>query len=201
MARSQRPDKFRNPEIFFNELMSDYVHGAFHTNDQNVPVIYRAAVIAVDVKGGMLQNPDGQGSVKHEFDGKEIEVPATIGPKNPRNSVKARVLSDGFDQMVPDDDLMVFWPFFPEHASLPVKPGEHVYVIFEDPDFLHGLWVTKVAGHDNFNFFRGKEAYEKEKELKDSFPDSKGSKDDVTDRVAGEALASNGYLAKLFGEG
>lgn len=198
--KSQRPDKFRNPEFFFEDLVKDYTTGKFLTSEQNVPFLYRAAVIAVDVKGGQLQNPDGSGGVKHEFDGRSIEIPASVGPKNPRNSIKARVLTNGFDQVVPDDDLSVFWPFFPEHASMPIKPGEHVYVMFEDQDFLHGLWVTKVAGHENFNFFRGKEAYAKGKELKDKFGDSQSESEDIDDRKAGEALASNGYLAKLFGE-
>lgn len=112
-------------------------------------------MIGVDVEGGKLENPEAAGGVSHDFDGKKFDVPARIGPENPANSVKARVISDGHDKFVKDENLKVFWPFFPENISVPIKPGEHVYVIFEDSQMQHGLWISKIPGHEGVNYAPG----------------------------------------------
>jgi hypothetical protein len=49
-----------------------------------------------------------------------------------------------------DEDLPVFWPFF-SHDSMPVKEGEFVYVIFEDAERTHGLWMTRIAEPNKIN--------------------------------------------------
>lgn len=118
----------------------------------------RAVVLAVDVDGGKLSNPDGQGSV---VVGKET-YKAVIGPPNPQNSVKARIITKGFDRFFTDDDLGVYWPMVQnDHLSIPIKPGEHVYVMFEDEHFQHGLWLFKVSGHDDANSFQGIKSFQK----------------------------------------
>lgn len=192
-------DKFRRPEVFLGELLRKGAQGSFLERDENVPFLFRAVVAAVDVEGGKLENPDGAGSVKHTLDGNDFDVPANVGPSNPKNSLKARVISDGFDQFFHDDHLRVFWPFFPEHVALPVKPGEHVYVMFEDQDFQHGLWVSKVAGHEDVNYFRGQDSYKKQTSLSSKFGDSPEESSLNTDADAGEAKP-DGRLAKLFGD-
>lgn len=120
------------------------------------------------------------------------------------NSVKARIIADGYDQFFGLDDLRIFWPMFPEHVSIPVKPGEHVYVLFEDADFQHGLWFGKVAGHEDLNRFSGERGYMTSRELSDLFSDTSGgdSNDKIlqNDRAASEREQQDGRLAKLYGE-
>lgn len=198
-------DKFRRPELFLSELLRKSAQGRFHEVDENVPFLHRAAVVAVDVVGGKLENPGGRGNVTHSFNGRTVDVPAINGPANPKNSLKARIISDGFDQFMGDENLRVFWPFFPEHNSIPVKPGEHVYVLFEDSDFQHGLWISKIPGHEGVNFVRGESKFTPSKsESKAELFDSSRSvaSDDAdqlnTDRSAGESKIDR-RLTKLFG--
>jgi len=87
-----------------------------------------------------------------------------------------------------------------------VKPGEHVYVIFEDSEFKHGLWINKVAGHEGVNLVVGQSQY-------DSMPNGRlapkfgiagaNSADDPdnTDKFAGESSVENLKLAEKFGLG
>lgn len=195
--------KIQRPEILFNEFIRKGAQGAFRERDENVPVIFRALVIAVDVEGGKLENPDGSGQLSHDVDGKKYDVPARIGPKNPPNSIKARLLTDGLDKFVTDDNLRVFWPFFPENVSIPVKPGEHVYVMFEDEGYLHGLWVSKVAGHVGVNYSPGKLFYKQSDSgnLSGKFDDTRSATEDEKkyekDEDAAETTSGN-RLSSLF---
>jgi hypothetical protein len=201
---SQSHDKFHRPEIFLSELLQKGARGDFHERDENSTILYRATVIAVDVIGGKLQNANAAGSVTHEFNGKSINVKATHGPDNPRNSIKARVISSGHDKFTSDEDTPVFWPFFPEHMSVPIKPGEHVYVIFEDHDFQHGLWVCKIPGHEGVNFVQGEKTFKPSNadSLTSKFPDSNDAAADKdgldTDKAASECDMNQGKLASLF---
>jgi hypothetical protein len=168
-------DKFRRPELLFQEFLRKGAQGLFKERDEISPFLYRALVLAVDVEGGKLENPDASGGVSHNVNGKKFEVQARLGPKNPPNSIKARILTDGFDKFSTDENLRVFWPFFPENISVPVKPGEHVYVVFEDSHLQHGLWVTKVPGHNGVNYAPGKDYYKpvEEAPLANKFDDTK----------------------------
>lgn len=153
-------DRFRRPERFLDEFLRKGIKGGFLERGEGLPVLYRALVVGVDTEGAKLENPGGSGKVPHKIDGKSFDVPARSGPENPPNSIKARVFTDGLDRFVKDEDLRVFWPFFPESLTVPIKPGEHVYVIFEDPQKLHGLWISKVSGHTNVNYFPGADSYQ-----------------------------------------
>lgn len=194
---------FRRPELFFSELLKKSARGVLRESTDYVQFLFRAVVVAVDVEGGKLENPDADGRLTHVVDGRSFDVPARAGPTNPRNSVKARILSDGYDQFVHDDRLRVFWPFMQEHVSAPIKPGEHVYVVFEDPGMEHGLWIAKVPGHENANYFKGESSYGAvgESSLASKFDDSRGSaresEDFDTDAAAGESRP-DGRLTALF---
>jgi hypothetical protein len=87
----------------------------------NEPFLYRAVVVDIDQAGGILEK----------------------NPPNPKNSIKARIITDGMDSFLGDEDLNIFWPFFP-HDVMPLKQGEHCYVIFEDMYKRHGLWLTRI---------------------------------------------------------
>lgn len=204
MARSPlSKEKFRRPEIFLSELLKKSAQGFFREIDENNTFLYRAVVVAVDVFGGKLENTRGQGSVEHVINGKSVDTVARIGPDNPRNSIKARILTNGLDQFVGANDLKVFWPFFPEHMSIPIKPGEHVYIIFEDSEFQHGLWLTKIPGHENYNYVTGQSMYSKHSEtsLSSKFDNSQSASGDEiepTDDDSAEVLVPEEKLTKLF---
>ena len=112
-----------DPSRILNELLKDYVSGKFNTED----VLHRAVVVAVDHVGGQLE--------------------AT--PPNPQNSIKARVISNFRDKDLADSDLAVYWPVF-SHDIMPLKEGEHVYVLWEDMiEKTHGLWLTRIPEPNN----------------------------------------------------
>jgi hypothetical protein len=148
-------DWYRRPEQILAELIDKTARGEKERSQ------YRAVVIAVDLDGGKLQNPDGSGElIVKGRDGKSRSFKALIGPPNPRGSVKARILTDAFDALLEDQDLRVFWPMFPQDLSgTPATPGEHVYVMFEDVGMAHGIWITRVAGHESANSADGTESY------------------------------------------
>jgi len=75
----------------------------------------------------------------------------------PRNSILATVVSDQGAKLF--DKPAVFFPFFSPHFSLPVKPTEQVWVIYErvdgDTSSGVGFWITRRAAPlqvDDINF-------------------------------------------------
>lgn len=176
MSKIITRDSFRRPETILKDLLRRDARGLLQSAAENPQIFFRALVIAVDVEGGLLENPSAQGSLSHNFNGNKFDVAARYGPKNPPNSVKARILSDGLDKFASDENLRVFWPFFPDNSSDPIKPGEHVYVMFEDRSQNHGLWLTKVSGHDGVNYAPGQSFYKEQQNrpLSNSFDDLKG---------------------------
>jgi len=62
----------------------------------------------------------------------------------PFNSIIGRVVNDSQDLGNPS--LFVFYPLFSTHFQLPVKPGEQVFVIYEDYSGAgnsFGYWITR----------------------------------------------------------
>lgn len=198
MPSNQNLEKFRRPELFLAELLRKSATGQLLEQSSNVQLLFRATVLAVDVEGGKLENPDGAGSLSSAG----TSYAATVGPENPRNSVKARVISEGFDKFISDDGLRTFWPLFPaDHISIPVKPGEHVYVIFEDRSFEHGLWICRIPGHEGANVFKGATSFVSvDKTVAESFPDSRSSEPEFPqdDDYAGD-VSRKRDLNGLFG--
>jgi len=62
----------------------------------------------------------------------------------PYNSIIARVITNSQDLGHPS--LHIFYPMFPSHFQLPVKPGEQVLIIYEDyykTGNSSGYWLTR----------------------------------------------------------
>lgn len=62
-----------------------------------------------------------------------------------RNSIIAQKVLDGVSGTEPP---MFLFPFFPSHLSLPVKPGEHVWVMFEHTNARQteiGYWMCRIT--------------------------------------------------------
>ncbi len=120
-----------NPERVLSNLLRDYTEGKLDDGR----FLFRASVVAIDTVGGQFES----------------------NPANPKHSIKARIITDGYDSYTSDDDLTVFWPMFP-FVSYPLKEREHVYVIFEDERKECGLWLTRIpepADIDSKNFTAG----------------------------------------------
>ena len=114
--------EMRNPDKILSNLINDYVEGVF----DDYRWLHRAVVLRIDYIGGQFEtNPD-----------------------NPKGSIIARRVSDGADRYTSNEDLGTYYPFFPFGLS-PVKEGEHVYVMFEDEDEEHGLWITRIPEPKN----------------------------------------------------
>lgn len=67
----------------------------------------------------------------------------------PRNSLIARIVAGaGGSASV---TKMLCYPFFPSHMSMPVKPGEQVWVMSESPGGKnpHGYWICRVTEPDH----------------------------------------------------
>jgi len=152
-------NKFRRPELIFQDILRKGAQGLFVERSELTPLLQRALVLGVDVDGGKLENPQGSGNISHEINGNTINIKARLGPENPPNSIKARIISNGQDKFSSDSTLKVFWPFFPEGISVPIKPGEHVYVLFEDTEMQHGLWISKIPGHVGSNYTPGEDFF------------------------------------------
>lgn len=74
----------------------------------------------------------------------------------PRNSIVARVISGAADKR--NSTINVFYPAM-SHTHQPLKPGEQVWVFFEDPQTSdQGFWLSRIAEPvdiDDPNFTHG----------------------------------------------
>ena len=75
---------------------------------------------------------------------------ANLLSKMPRKSIAATVISEGEGWDNPDEDkprAEIFYPLFP-HLTLPVKPGEQVWVVYEmlaRKRASKGYWIGRIA--------------------------------------------------------
>lgn len=64
----------------------------------------------------------------------------------PRNAIIGRRVMGG--DSTASEKVMVLYPFFPPHMALPAKAGEHVWVMFENPDAKSndlGYWFCRIV--------------------------------------------------------
>src|SRR3990172_5250113 len=137
MRRATRQRDILFPQRILSNLIRDYQEGRLDSNR----LLYVAVVKEIDMVGGKLE---------------------ATKPKNPKNSIKARIITNNYYSFLRDEDLPVFWPFF-SHDKSPIKEGEHVYVIFEDERKQRGLWVTRAPEPletDNKNYSAGVKKYQ-----------------------------------------
>lgn len=148
-------DKYRRPTISFTELFIAGANGTFRERGEYSQFMFKALVVAMDTQGGKLETPNGTpegGALVQQVQYPNGKVDSytvissdgkvNVGPRNPKNSVKARIISDGSDDFVDDDDLRVYWPLLPGIDN--PTAGEVVYVIFEDETMKHGLWLCRA---------------------------------------------------------
>jgi len=96
----------------------------------------------------------------------------------PRNSVICRLTTNNRGKI--DNSDYVCFPFFSSHFMMPVKAGEQIWVIFEQPDILteRPYWMSRISGPisvEDANFTH----------LDRRFQTSKSKDDDQTDDGSG----------------
>ena len=64
----------------------------------------------------------------------------------PQNSVVVRRISGGLDKVA--DSYALCYPFFSSHISMPVKPAETVWIIFDRAQKNIGYWLSRVHGDE-----------------------------------------------------
>ena len=169
MKRQTRPRDIFFPDRIISNMIRDYQEGRL----DNSRFLYQAVVIEVDSDGGKFEKDP---------------------PRNPRNSIKARIITNSYSSFLSDENLPIFWPLF-SHDKMPINEGEHVYVLFEDEKRQRGIWLTRSPEPletDNKNYSKGIEKYkinhpqvtEKDVQGLDSPPSpTKLSKDTVVEDV------------------
>ena len=147
---TSQKNRYDRPTQAFAEIMTHAMRGNLIEEGDYVPFMFRAFVYAIDTIGGRLENKDATFPANPvtttivNKDGKKTTYRPKVmrGPKNPPDSLKARIIGNNIDQFVANDDLRTYWPMFPGLCS--PSPGELVYVVFEDSTRKHGLWLSKV---------------------------------------------------------
>jgi hypothetical protein len=140
-SRKITQDDLANPSGILGKLINDYIERRFDPQ----PPLRKVVVIDVDLVGGQI-TPEGE-------------------PLNPKNSILGKLLDDT-DNTGTDSDYQTFWPMFP-HDMMPIKPGEHAYVMSDAFGDRSGVWVCRIPQPlsvdntpiDNKNFVDGTAQY------------------------------------------
>lgn len=109
----------------------DYLQGG------SAPTLQRAVVVDVIFDPTSLTNDQMNGLENKVANPEMVEG-------MPFNSIIGRVITNSQDLGHPS--LHVFYPMFPTHFQLPVKPGEQVLIIYEDYSGTgnsFGYWLTR----------------------------------------------------------
>jgi hypothetical protein len=170
------------PELYWPDLMKRFAQDRIMMRGDGISFLMRARVVAVDKEGGRLENPRGEGNGIEVFSralGKTITYAPAVGPKNPKYTVRARIIDDHANSITSDDALYNFWP---KHSDAPdVDVDEYVYVFFEDADRRHGVWdckVTMALGVGDVNHVNGDDTMDSDAanqdQLKEKFPETAG---------------------------
>ena len=89
----------------------------------------------------------------------------------PRNTIVARIVTAGQDKR--DNKGMLCYPFFPPHLCFPIKVGEQVWLINENPDVPNavGYWMCRIpepAFVDDVNYTHGDRKFDAGSQLSTS---------------------------------
>jgi hypothetical protein len=102
------------------------------------PVLQRAVVVDI------IYDPFSLSNAELSQLENSVENPELIGDM-PMNSIVARIVTNSQDLGHPG--LHIFFPFFPSHFQMPIKPGEQVNIIYEDYSGVgssFGYWISRV---------------------------------------------------------
>ncbi len=103
------------------------------------PLLQRAVVVEVFGNPGSLTDEQKQAIANQVTNPEFVDV-------LPTNSILARFVNDSSDVGNPSSALL--FPFFSSYLQLPVVPGEHVFVVYDDPSrrgTTIGYWLARTS--------------------------------------------------------
>lgn len=113
-----------------------------HGSKTDLPIFYRYVIIET------ISDPSIIDAVKLDYWERDLNVSnikhATVAP---RNSVIARRIVT--NASTHSENVMILYPFMPQHLAMPSKPGEIVWVTFEHQSGTKndlGYWLWKIVG-------------------------------------------------------
>jgi len=112
-----------------------------------MPVAFVRALVT-----DVLANPVQKGSTRKPVSEYASKVAGDENLKHlPRNSIVVKILSNGESKSNGGDEgEVICYPFFSSHFSMPVKPGEEVWVMFEEYNppgrSAIGYWISRIHG-------------------------------------------------------
>jgi hypothetical protein len=132
-----------------SKALSDVLQNNSRGMDSPERLLYRAVVMDIDTVGGKF-------TTARNFPSGDF--------LNPKNSILAKVFTRNVDTYEDEESYTLCCPLFPQHLGIPLKIGEHVYVIFEDPISKNfALWISRPPEPyqiDDLNFnFSGDRPY------------------------------------------
>lgn len=67
----------------------------------------------------------------------------------PRNTIMVKSISEGLAKK--SDSTIVCYPFFSSHLCMPIKPGEYVWFVFENPEQKGSIayWLSRITEPDH----------------------------------------------------
>ena len=114
-----------------------YEHGV----TTNLPVFYRYVVLETIFDPTIIDS-NKISYFQHALGVSNIQFAAAL----PRNTIVAKRIIDGNGSS--SSPAMFLFPFFPHNLSFPCKPGEHVWVMFENPSGTKndlGYWMCRIV--------------------------------------------------------
>lgn len=103
------------------------------------PLLQRAVVVEVIGDPGSLTEDQKQALAEQVNNPEYVDV-------LPVNSILARLVNDSAD--LGNAVSTILFPFFSSYIQLPIVPGEHVHVVYDDPSrsgTVIGYWLTRTS--------------------------------------------------------
>jgi len=113
------------------------------------PVLQRWIVVEVFFDPFVFDQQKLVQLVNKYGDKRILNLEKAINFELPRNTILAQKITDQTKgNIIGENSLMFLYPFFPSSLSLPCKPGEHVWVLFEHLTTFDniGYWICSIVG-------------------------------------------------------
>lgn len=127
----------------------DAIYNSQLKNITNLPPIFQRWVVLEVIFDPNIINENKISELEEKF-GPIRNKKYSIGTSLPRNSILAKPAynSRRGNLSASTENILFLYPMFPSSLSMPCKPGEHVWVMFESlTEFQNlGYWVCSIVG-------------------------------------------------------